>query len=226
MAKKFYAVKAGRVPGIYSTWTDCQKQINGYSGAVYKSFPTAGEAAVFLGWSSPSSPSRTDSDSMVLSDSTQNGDNIPNAAVSPLQDSTDTKAIAYVDGSYNAKTGKYGYGVVFFHDKTEEHFCGNGCDLEMASMRNVAGEILGARVAMEKALERGCRELIIYHDYEGIARWCLGEWKTNKTGTQEYKAYFDSICSRLKVSFVKVKGHSNDTYNDLADSLAKSTIFV
>ena len=41
--------------------------------------------------------------------------------------------------------------------------------------------------------ERGCRELTIYHDYEGIARWCQGDWKANKEGTKAYKAYFDSI---------------------------------
>ena len=27
MAKKFYAVKAGRTPGIYETWSDCEKQV-------------------------------------------------------------------------------------------------------------------------------------------------------------------------------------------------------
>lgn len=37
---KFYVVWEGREPGVYSTWADCQKQINGYQGARYKSFPT------------------------------------------------------------------------------------------------------------------------------------------------------------------------------------------
>ena len=40
MAKKFYAVKIGKTPGIYETWSECQKQISGYSGAVYKGFAT------------------------------------------------------------------------------------------------------------------------------------------------------------------------------------------
>ena len=44
MAKKFYAVKKGVKPGIYESWNDCQSQINGYSGAVYKSFTTYDEA--------------------------------------------------------------------------------------------------------------------------------------------------------------------------------------
>ena len=39
MAKqKFYVVWKGVNPGIYSSWTDCQLQIQGYKGAIYKSF--------------------------------------------------------------------------------------------------------------------------------------------------------------------------------------------
>ena len=30
MAKKFYAVKIGKNPGIYETWEECQNQISGF----------------------------------------------------------------------------------------------------------------------------------------------------------------------------------------------------
>lgn len=46
--KKFYAVRCGRQPGIYASWTDCQKQIMGFKGAVYKGFPSREEAESFL----------------------------------------------------------------------------------------------------------------------------------------------------------------------------------
>ena len=39
MAKKFYAVKAGRTPGIYETWTDCEKQVKGLVGLFINRFP-------------------------------------------------------------------------------------------------------------------------------------------------------------------------------------------
>ena len=45
---KYYAVAKGRKTGIYTTWGDCQKQVNGYSGAVFKSFETEGEAKRFM----------------------------------------------------------------------------------------------------------------------------------------------------------------------------------
>ncbi len=48
MAKKFYAVRNGRVPGVYMTWADCEKQVKGFGGAIYKSFPTEAEARAFV----------------------------------------------------------------------------------------------------------------------------------------------------------------------------------
>ena len=92
-------------------------------------------------------------------------------------------------------------------------------------MRNVAGEIFGSMAAMEYAVNHGITNLSIYYDYMGISKWCTGEWKTNKEGTKAYKAYFDSLKDKLIIHFQKVKGHSGDEYNDLADELAKSVIF-
>lgn len=48
MAKKVYAVKKGRVPGIYQTWSECREQVDGFSGAVFKSFEKREEALDFL----------------------------------------------------------------------------------------------------------------------------------------------------------------------------------
>ena len=42
--QKFYVVWKGVNPGIYTSWTDCQLQIKGYDGALYKSFETMEEA--------------------------------------------------------------------------------------------------------------------------------------------------------------------------------------
>jgi ribonuclease HI len=48
MAKKakFYTVWNGRQNGIFNTWDDCKKQIDGFEGAQYKSFETQKEAEV------------------------------------------------------------------------------------------------------------------------------------------------------------------------------------
>ena len=44
MKKKFYVVWNGLNPGIYRSWDDCQAQIKGVKGAVYKSFDSKEEA--------------------------------------------------------------------------------------------------------------------------------------------------------------------------------------
>ena len=44
----YYAVKQGRVPGIYTTWTECQKQVDNYSGGVYKKFKVMIDAQSFI----------------------------------------------------------------------------------------------------------------------------------------------------------------------------------
>ena len=38
MGKKYYAVREGRVRGIYDSWAACERQVKGYGGAIYKSF--------------------------------------------------------------------------------------------------------------------------------------------------------------------------------------------
>lgn len=46
--EKVYAVKSGHKKGIYRTWSDCQKQIEGYSGAKYRRFKSIEEAEKYL----------------------------------------------------------------------------------------------------------------------------------------------------------------------------------
>ena len=204
MAKKYYAVKKGITPGIYTTWADCQQNINGYSGAIYKGFSTEVEAKEFMGIEEPVQTNE-DSISRIYSDS---------------------EAVAYVDGSYKEVTNEYAYGVVMFYDGGEEHFSEKFSDPEMAAMNNVAGEIKGAMRAMKFCADNNIKSIDIFYDYEGIANWCTGAWQAKKEGTQEYKKYYNAISRNTKINFMKVKGHSGDTYNDLADSLAKSALGI
>ena len=47
MAKKYYAVRAGRKTGIFETWDECRAQTTGFKGASFKSFPTLAEAEAY-----------------------------------------------------------------------------------------------------------------------------------------------------------------------------------
>ena len=218
MAKKFYAVKNGNTPGIFETWDECKKSVDGYSGAVFKSFKTKDEALAFLGIeSSSNSEIPIDVDGSIASAS---------SCVDGCIASDSSCATAYVDGSYNIATKEFGYGVVMFHNGEELHMSKSFSDAEMASMRNVAGEIFGSMAAMEYAVNHGITNLSIYYDYMGISKWCTGEWKANKKGTIAYRDYYNKIKAKVNVQFEKVKGHSGDKYNDMADMLAKKACGV
>lgn len=195
MATKFYAVRKGKEPGIYTTWADCQKRVNGFSGAEYKSFLTLDEAKKFL-----------------------------NAGVEPEEDIEYVPI--YVDGSYHIDTKEFSYGMVVLNKGQVLRYNQKYTDPELATMRNVAGEIKGAEAAMRYALEHQIEAIAIYHDYEGIAKWCQGLWKTNKEGTKAYKAYYDQVSQKVKIRFVKVAGHTGDTYNEMADVLAKEALGI
>ena len=190
---KYYAVKNGRKTGIFTDWETCRAQVEGYSGAKYKSFADKSTAEAYL-----------------------NGEAVASAE----------GVTAYVDGSFNAGTGVYGFGAVVLEAGEAHEYNGSFSDPEMASMRNVAGELEGARFVMRYCIETEIKAVKLVYDYTGIEAWATGAWKTNKKGTTEYKKYYDSIKDRLFVQFEKVKGHSGDKYNDMADALAKAAVGI
>lgn len=208
-AKKYYVVKKGKTPGIYLTWDDCKKMVEGYPGAVYKGFATLAEAENYLGGGEG-----TAAQSRLMQSQ--------NDGISAELPSV----YAFVDGSFNPVTNVYGYGGFLFYNEEKVILQGSGADEEMASMRNVAGEILGSTAAIQKALELGLPEVTIYYDYAGIEMWATGEWKRNKTGTIQYHEYIRSVKDKIDIKFVKVKGHSGVEGNEEADLLAKQAVGI
>ena len=149
MAKKYYAVKVGEKTGIYETWEECKANVDGYPGALYKSFKNISDAYAYLGQEGTQlslfdteAPKDEDDDTTFDSD---------------MPITTPSKAVAYVDGSFNSATGVFGYGVVMFHNGTETHLYDSGNDVQMASMRNVAGEIYGSMAAMNMPWKKALR---------------------------------------------------------------------
>ena len=195
MAKKYYAVRVGKTPGIYLTWDECKAMVDGYPGAKYKGFEKLEEAEAFL------------------------------------QGATETQAeapqvFAFVDGSFNSATGVYGYGGFLMENGQKHILQGAGDEEEMASMRNVAGEILGSMAAVKTAIALGLKEITIYYDYMGIEMWATGGWKRNKTGTMAYYEFMQQMKSQIAIKFVKVKGHSGVDGNEEADRLAKAAVGI
>lgn len=215
MAVKYYAVKKGFKTGIFNTWNECKQVVNGYSGAIYKSFSTLKEAQEYLGDVDRQVNVVIDKD-IVDDNNNKNNSN----------DSNINRPFAFVDGSFNIATHVYGYGGFIEHDGIRDYIQGSGKEPDMASMRNVAGEVLGSMQAIKKAIELGLLQLDIYYDYMGIEMWANGLWKRNKKGTIEYYNYINSVKDKIDLRFIKVKGHSGVEGNELADKLAKEAVGI
>ena len=163
MAKKYYAVRAGRKTGIFETWDECRAQTTGFKGASFKSFPTLAEAEAYM---------RGEND---LTKATP----AESSTAAPEEDG----AVAYVDGSYHIGTKEFSCGAVLFLNGEELHFSERFTDPDLAEMRNVAGEIKGSETVLRYCIEHDVPSVTIYHDYEGVAKWATGEWKAKKPGT-------------------------------------------
>lgn len=198
---KYYAVKRGHKPGIYDNWTDCQNATKGFSNPDFKSFNTKEEAEAYL----------IDKD-------------IWKEQVS--KDNEEGFLVAFVDGSFDKDLNRYSYGVILIlPDNRKESVCGYGSNKKYVISDNIPGEIFGVINALDWALSNGYEKIKIYHDYEGLSKWISEEWKAHtevsKMYVNLYKAKFQDV---IHVQFAKVPGHSNISYNEEADHLAKSAL--
>ncbi len=199
---KFYAVK-GKENKIFTDWNECQAFIsdNKGNGNKYKSFHTEEEAIAFL----------------------EGRDYYAERLASDLSQGF---VVAFTDGSFEEGENKYSYGVVAVSpDGNERYFSGVGNDQRFLSTRNVAGEVEGVLTAIKWAFLNGYKKIKIYHDYEGLSAWANGEWSAGSPVSVYYVKQFQKYKGVVDVLFQKVKGHSNDKYNEIVDSLAKQALF-
>lgn len=238
--KFYYAVQKGRHPGIYENWSDCQREVTGAAGAVFKKFKTRAEAEAFVkgdgygvgsvtgaGASSGSSASTRRAAVAPKGPLFHSVSDVTRTDVLQELSEVTTEALAYVDGSFNLSTGVYGYGgVLLCRDGSIRPLQGHGRDETLRTMRNVAGEIHGSMAAIQAAVDAGIASITIFYDYMGIEMWANGQWKTNKEGTRAYKAFIDQIRPRIEIRFQKVAAHTGVRFNELVDQLAKASVGI
>lgn len=212
---KVYAVKSGKRTGIFNSWSDCQEQVKGFSGAEFKSFQTEDEANVYLYGGIR--------DGLALK-KPKTFDGYLEKEYDNSLCLTDSECIAYVDGSYDDRCGFYGFGCVLFTSTKEFQLA--GCDNigYLAKMQNISGELLGAMVAIQLGINLGKKKITIFHDLEGTGKWARCEWNRNKQGTIQYEDFISNSRLNTDIEFSWVKGHSGVVFNEAADNLARQGI--
>lgn len=223
--KKVYAVRQGKKTGIFYTWDACKAAVIGFSGAVYKSFPTEEEARAYL---AGSGTCQTGAAANIRSGTCQTGATVyaengsePDNPDMPMAG----QIIAYVDGSFEVSLGRYAYGCVILTPEGEIiRKSGGGNEPEAAALRNVTGEMLGAMNAVKWSLEHGYTAVDIRYDYMGIEMWATGGWKAKNPLTQKYAEYMQKNAAKIQITFKKIAAHTGDKYNEEADQLAKAAL--
>ncbi len=178
------------------------------------------------------SKSVVDSKSMadlgIIADTTQGKSSLSLDDVVRAQDASrsDYDAVIYVDGSFDAPTERYAYGMKIT-DKSGTHYFNKAYPKDdSSSMRNVAGEIAGAKAAIQYCLDNDLKNVHILYDYQGIESWATGSWKAKNAHTQAYRDFCESARERLNIDFTHVKGHTGVDGNEVCDTLAKAALGI
>jgi ribonuclease HI len=203
---KYYAVRKGRIPGIYRSWNECKEQTFGFSGPEFKSFISITLAEKFMNSKkeekkkkSPQKKNKKErriyylKPKRLLSSTSIDEKNIP---------------IVYTDGSAILRVNA-GAGVFF----------GNG-DNRNGSYR-VPGEQTNQRAeayAVIKALQSCEGPIRIITDSMYVINCLTGIWSIN--ANKDLFGVLQQEVGNRYIILEWVKGHSGIRGNEEADRLA------
>ncbi|GFT26969.1 ribonuclease H1 [Nephila pilipes] len=203
--KTFYAVHKGKCPGVYKTWTDCEKQIKDFMKPWFKKFSSEDEALEFV----------------------KNGKVIKKIVVP--EHGPDKFVTVFTDGASSCngqEEARAGIGVYWGP--------GNELNTSMrlpGRQTNNRAEIFAAVHALRQAKTLGIKNLRLYTDSQfvikGITSW-IDKWKENNWTSASGKPVInkedfmalDNARQDINVDWCYVKGHSNNPGNVEADKLA------
>ena len=209
--KKFYAVKKGVQPGIYTTWPEAEAQVKGFSGAVYKGFATKEDAQVWFAGDDPAWPADKPSETDIRQ------------ALPKVQPG---EVIVYTDGGALNNPGPGGYGVVVVTSSDTRELSGG-----YKSTTNNRMELMACIVALRELA--GDHSKILLHSDSSyvvngmtkgwVKNWCKNGWRKadgNPVLNQDLWEELLHLSQSLNIGFTWVKGHSGDPLNERCDKLA------
>ena len=222
--KKVYAVKRGRMTGLFTSWDECKTQVDGFAGAIYKGFTSLQEAQAWLFGSEPiaslfgnAPPKKTPLHKNA----------VPDELPSPELSSADY--VVYTDGScLRNPNGPGGYAAVIVEMKS-------GTARELSGGEpSTTNNRMELRAGIE-ALRTLPPDVVVdfYTDSQylknAFAKHWLLNWKrrgwVTSTGepvkNQDLWRALDEEFHLRTVRFHWVKGHAGNRRNERCDALAR-----
>ena len=139
------------------------------------------------------------------------------------------KYTIYTDGACSGNPGPGGWGAVILFGKEKQHNISG----KVKETTNNRMELTAPIMALKKIKSKS--DVVIFTDStyvkngitEWIKKWEKNGWKNaNKKPVKNKDLWvkLDSLCKKNKVTWKWVKGHSNNKYNNLADTLATQAL--
>lgn len=214
--KKYYVVWVGKTPGIYSTWPEAERQIKGFPGAKFKSFPTLALAEEAYAQDKPATVRKPAS---------------PRAKVAATGKRSIADIEIYCDGACDPNPGQAGTGIAIYKSGALDQLW---YGLYNPAGTNNTAELLGlyhALVFANRFIASGHSVAILCdsrYAIECVTNWAFG-WKAKgwkrKGGAimnldliQAAHALYVEIADRIRV--LHVAGHAGIEGNELADRMS------
>ncbi|GKQ43267.1 ribonuclease H [Companilactobacillus sp. RD055328] len=211
---KFYAIKKGKKPGIYTNWPEAKAQVTGFSGAVYKGFTSQAEAEEFM--NSGMKEVKVSKDAIVVytDGGSRNTGNVKGGHVN----SHDKAAWAYVILDHGKQVG----------DSAGEY-----------GVTNNKMEITAFIKALEKlqALSKQNEEISLISDSKYVINaitlgwlqgWKKRGWKKadgQEPANKELWVQLDKLLADFnKLQITWTKGHAENAGNNLVDEMLNMTM--
>ena len=229
----YYAVKKGRTPGVYLTWDECKKQVDGFAGAIFKKFNRENEALDFVngetfvfgvvgkGKSRKEKLANADTAGGYL---TKQEDVIvidPDAQLVDL----------YTDGACSGNPGKGGYGYAVVVNDVLSLKGSGGLLATTNNQMEIKAVIEGLKVIPENysVVVHSDSSYVVNSFNKGwISEWRRRNWVKNSGQPVANRDFWEELLAVISyhpsVQFIWVKGHAGNQYNELCDRLAVSAI--
>ena len=139
------------------------------------------------------------------------------------------KVIIYTDGACSGNPGPGGWGAILMYDEMKKEISGG----EKNTTNNIM-ELTAAIKALD-CLKFPC-EVELYSDsaylvnafnQKWIEGWIKNNWKNSNKEEVKNKELWEKLIDLNKIhkiKFIKVKGHSDNIYNNRCDELARNEI--
>ena len=139
------------------------------------------------------------------------------------------KVTIYTDGACSGNPGPGGWGAILIYEDVKKEISGG--------KKDTTNNVMEITAVLEglKLLKYPC-DVEIYSDsayvvnainQDWIENWKKNGWKNSKKEDVKNKKLWEELDKLMKthnISFIKVKGHSDNEYNNRCDYLARKAI--